>query len=225
VSSATATQGNPYLNHSVADNYDIRYEFYPKEEEILSAGIFYKKIKNPIEYAYISGTTFEPQNFGDATDYGAELDFTKYFGQFGVTGNYTYLYSEIYSNKSYYNLATNYINPDTLQKRTLQGQTDHTLNLSLLYRNEKHKIFAQVSFQYIGRSIALVYPIYGYDYYQQPQLNLGFSAEKQLRNRHFTVFTKWNNLLNTPVVNEINSLLTVKEITKMNFSLGLRYAN
>ncbi|MFI5153068.1 MAG: TonB-dependent receptor domain-containing protein [Chitinophagales bacterium] len=225
VSSATATQGNPYLNHSVADNYDIRYEFYPKEEEILSAGIFYKRIKNPIEYAYISGTTFEPQNFGDATDYGAELDFTKYFGQFGITGNYTYLYSEIYSNKSYYNLATNYINPDTLQKRTLQGQTDHTLNLSLLYRNEKHKIFAQVSFQYIGRSIALVYPIYGYDYYQQPQFNLGFSAEKQLRNRHFTVFTKWNNLLNTPVVNEINSLLTVKEITKLNFSLGLRYAN
>jgi TonB-dependent receptor len=225
VSTANSTQGNPYLNHSVADNFDLRYEFYPREEEVFSAGIFYKKIQNPIEYAYISGTSFEPQNFGDATDYGAELDFTKYFGQFGITGNYTYLYSEIYSNKSYYNLATNYINPDTLQKRTLQGQTDHTLNLSLLYRNEKHKLFAQVSFQYIGRSIALVYPIYGYDYYQQPQFNLGFSAEKQLRNRHFTVFTKMNNLLNTAVVNEINSLLTVKEVTKFNFSLGLRYAN
>jgi TonB-dependent receptor len=224
-SSATATQGNPYLNHTVADNYDIRYEFYPSEDEQLFAGVFYKKIMNPIESAYISGTTFEPQNFGTATDYGTEIVFTKYFGNIGVTGNYTYLYSKIYSNKSYYNLSTGYINPDTLQKRSLQGQTDHTLNISLLYRNQKRKFFAEIAFQYIGRSIALVYPIYGYDYYQQPQYNLAFSAEKQLRNRHLTLFTKFNNLLNTPVVNQINSLLTVRDISKFGFSFGLRYVN
>src|SRR5205814_8797465 len=87
VSSATATEGNPYLNHTVADNYDIRYEFYPGGEQQLFAGVFYKKITNPIEYAYVSGTTFKPQNFGNATDYGAELAFTKYFGNIGIAGN------------------------------------------------------------------------------------------------------------------------------------------
>ena len=224
-SSATSTQGNPYLNHTVADNYDIRYELYPGSDQQFFAGVFYKNIINPIEYAYISGTSFEPQNFGTATDYGAELVFTKYFGHFGVTGNYTYLYSSISSNKSYYNLSTGYINPDTLQKRSLQGQTDHTLNLSLLYRSDKKKIFAELAFQYIGRSIALVYPIYGYDYYQQPQYNLSFSAEKQLNRSHLTLFTKMNNLLNTPVINQINDLLTVRDISKFSFSLGIRYVN
>jgi len=222
---ATSTQGNPYLSHTVADNYDVRYEWYPAGEDQLFVGAFYKKIKNPIEYAYISGTTFEPQNFGDATDYGAELVFTKYFDAWGVSGNYTYIYSKIYSNKSYYNLATGYINPDTLQKRSLQGQTDHTLNLSLLYRSRKRGFFAELAFQYLGKSIAVVYPIYGYDYFQRPQSNLAFSAEKTLKNRHFTLFGKFNNLLNTHLKQEINSLLVVDEQTKFNFSLGLRYAH
>ncbi len=225
VTDATATTGNPYLNHSVSDNYDIRYEYYPREEEAFFAGIFYKRIQNPIESAYVSGTTFEPENFGTATDYGAELSYTKYFGKIGVTGNYTYLNSKIASTKSYYNLSTGYAQPDTLQKRSLQGQTDHTLNLSLLYRDEKRRLFAQLAFQYIGNSIALVYPIYGYDYFQRPQSDLAFSAEKQLRNKRFTVFTKFNNLLNTAVTNKINDLLVARDITKFNFSFGLRYSN
>lgn len=224
-SSATSTQGNPYLNHTVADNFDIRYEWYPGGDEQVFGGVFYKKLVNPIEAAYISGTTYEPQNFGNATDYGAELAFTKYFGNIGLTGNYTYLYSKIYSNKSYYNLSTGYSNPDTLQKRSLQGQTDHTLNVSLLYRSERSGVFLQLAYQYTGKSIALVYPIYGYDYYQRPQSNLSFSGEKRLRNRHLTAFTKWNNLLNSASVNKINDLLTVRDYTKFNFSFGLRYAN
>ncbi len=225
VTSATASRGNPYLNHTIGDNYDIRYEWYPAEEEQIFAGVFYKKLINPIESAYISGTVYEPQNFGNATDYGLELAFTRYFGRIGITGNYTYLNSNISSTKSYYDLTTGNINADTLQKRTLQGQTNHTLNLSLLYRDNKRSLFAELAFQYIGKSIAVVYPIYGYDYYQQPQSNLAFSAEKGLHNRHFTLFTKWNNLLNTPNNAEINTLLVQREITKFNFSFGLRYAN
>jgi TonB-dependent receptor len=224
--SATATKGNPYLNHTVADNYDIRYEWYPREEEQIFAGVFYKKLTNPIEIGYLSPDVYQPYNPpSPATDYGAELVFTRYFGRIGVTGNYTYLHSAVSSFKSYYNLATGYSNPDTLQKRSLQGQTDHTLNLSLLYRDTKKSIFAELAFQYIGNSISVVYPIYGYDYFQRPQSNLAFSAEKGLHNRRFTAFTKWNNLLNTPNKAEINTLLVQREITKFNFSFGLRYTN
>ena len=221
--SATVTEGNPYLNHTTSDNFDIRYELYPREEEQLFAGVFYKKLVNPIEFVYLSGTDYQPVNSPNATDYGAELAFTHYFGRIGFTGNYTYLYSRTSSIKSYYNLSTNYVNTDTLQTRSLQGQTDHTLNLSVLYRNKKSNLFAELAFQYIGRSIGLVYEIYGYDYYQQPQSNLAFSAEKGLRNRHFTVFTKWNNLLNTPFKNQINSLLVTRDISEFNFSFGIRY--
>jgi TonB-dependent receptor len=222
-STATVTEGNPYLLHTTSDNFDIRYELYPREEEQIFAGVFYKKLVNPIEFEYVDGITYMPVNTANATDYGAELAFTRYFGNFGITGNYTYLHSRTASTKSYYDLSTGAYNKDTLQKRALQGQTDHTLNLSLMYRNKKKNLFAELAFQYVGRSIGLVYPIYGYDYFQQPQSNLAFSAEKGLRNRHFTVFSKFNNLLNTPNRNTINGLLVTREITQFNFSFGLRY--
>ncbi|PWT75227.1 MAG: hypothetical protein C5B59_09350 [Bacteroidetes bacterium] len=219
---ANSTTGNPYLKHTVADNFDLRYEYFPREEDQAFAGVFYKKLMDPIEYAYVNGTKIQPVNYGDATDYGLELGWTHYFGKIGITGNYTYIYSKIYSIKSYYDLNTGYINTDTLQKRSLQGQTNHVLNVSLLYKSIPKKFFAELAFQYLGKSIALVYPIFGYDYYQQPQYNLAFSAEKELKN-HFTLFTKINNILNTPVKNEINNLLVVNDITKFNFSIGFRY--
>jgi hypothetical protein len=224
--SATVTEGNPYLLHTTSNNYDIRYELYPRGDEQLFIGVFYKKLFNPIEFAYISGTDYMPVNTPEATDYGIELAFTRYFGKyFGITGNYTYLNSSTMSVKSYYDIPNNYVNADTLQKRPLQGQTDHTLNVSLLYKNTKRRLFAEVAFQYIGRSIGLIYPIYGYDYYQQPQANLAFSAEKGLSNRHWTVFTKWNNLLNTANKNQINDILVSSEVTGFNFSFGIRYEN
>ena len=224
--SDTRTEGNPYLLHTTSNNYDIRYELYPRSDEQIFVGVFYKKLFNPIEFAYVSGLDYMPTNTAEATDNGIELAFTRYFGKyFGITGNYTYLNSSTTSVKSYYDIPHNYVNTDTLEKRPLQGQTDHTLNVSLLYRNRNHNLFAELAFQYIGRSISVVYPIYGYDYYQQPQANLAFSAEKGLHNKHFTVFTKWNNLLNTAFKNQINNILVSSEVTGFNFSFGVRYEN
>jgi TonB-dependent receptor len=225
ISSATSTNGNPDLVHSVANNYDLRYEFYPKGEDQLFVGAFYKKINNAIEYSYIGATTLMPVNSGDATVYGAELVLTKYFGNFGITGNYTYLYSSIYSNKAYTDYSYNPPRavPDTLQKRPLQGETNNTVNISLIYRNNKARFFAELSYQYVGKTLAVVYPLLGYDYYQNPYSMLSFSAEQVLKNKHFTVFTKWNNLLNTAITYSINDLQTQSDITKLNFSFGLRY--
>ena len=223
ISSATVTTGNPQLRHSVADNYDLRYEWYPGQEQQWFAGVFYKRIKDPIESAYVNGTTYQPQNFGTATVYGAELQFTQYFGRVGFTGNYTYLNSSIRSVKSFIDLSQN-IAKDSLQKRTLQGQTNHTLNLSLVYRNDRSKWFVQLAYQYIGQTLALVYPLYGYDYYRQPQSLLALSAETPLRNKRFILFGKFNNLLNSHTRQKINQLLVVDEITQFNFSIGLRFA-
>jgi TonB-dependent receptor len=223
-STATTEIGNPYLRHTVADNYDLRYEFYPSEEGQLFVGGFYKKIKDPIEYAYNDVSTYTPQNLGDATVYGAELVFTKYFGRFGTTGNYTYIYSKISSPKFYTDVSAGTTDPNRLQQRPMQGQTDHTLNISLLYRNEKKGLFVQVAFEYLGKTLARVYPIYGYDYYQRPQSLLAFSGEKQLRKSHFTIFTKFNNLLNTATTDKINGLLTARDVYGASGSVGVRYS-
>ena len=99
--------GNPYLKHTTADNYDLRYEFFPKgSSDQLLLGLFYKNIVNPIEYGFIqtstSGQAIQPQNYGTATNYGFEFLLTKYIGSFGVRANYTYTNSSITTTKKLY---------------------------------------------------------------------------------------------------------------------------
>ena len=221
--------GNPLLQHTVADNFDLRYEYYPGDEEQIFVSGFYKKLKNPIENTLVdlSGgqLVFTPQNFADANIAGAELAVTKYIGNFGFTGNYTFIHSNVKSPKIVPDSASS--SGKTLfktQSRPLQGQSNNVINLSLLYRNDKHKIFAQVAYQYIGKTLSEVYPNYGYDYYQKPQSFLSLSAEKSLTH-HFTIFGKLNNILNTPTKIEINGITVGRDIYKANFLVGIRYAH
>jgi len=227
--------GNPYLKHAVADNYDIRYELYPKEDEQIFAGVFYKRIQNPIELALqgVSGGQIEytPSNFGTAHTYGAELAFTKYWGNFGITGNYTYTHSAITSPKILYYKANhdpNLPQIDSLhvnETRPLQGQADHILNVSLLYKNVRHGFFAQLAYGYQGKTLAEVAVYYQSDYYQTPMSTLAFSLEKDIH-KHFTIFGKFNNLLNTPTtLKSQGTLVVATNIYRASYNLGIRYSH
>jgi outer membrane receptor protein involved in Fe transport len=226
--SGVSEQGNPALKHATADNYDIRYEYYPKEDEQLFVSAFYKILYNPIE-SELTGfgggdITFTPENVApQATIAGAELVYTRYFGKFGISANYAYIYSNVKSLK---------VIPDSagpgnttitkLQSRPLQGQTNNSLNASLLYRDTRHGLFIQLAYQYLGKTLSQVYANYGYDYYTRPQSFLALSGEKVL-NRHFTIFGKFNNLLNTPTTIQINGITVGQDIYKANYNAGLRY--
>ncbi len=221
--SAQDEEGNPDLKHSIADNFDIRYELYPHKQDQLFVGAFYKRIQDPIEFEYVDGTTYRPDNLGTATLYGGELVYTKTFKDFGVTGNYTYIYSKIFSTKSYTDLTTR-TTYDKLQERPMQGQTNNTLNLSAFYNNEKSRLYAEVSYQYLGKTLDQVYPIYGYDYYQEPQSLLAASVDYGLK-KHLALFGKFNNLLNTPTYYKINTIIVGKDVYKAQFLIGIRYKN
>ena len=75
--------GNPNLTFATVQNLDLRWERYPKANEVISAALFYKQFTNPIEQYFVpcvgSGGTrsFMPGNALSATSYGAELDFRK----------------------------------------------------------------------------------------------------------------------------------------------------
>ena len=225
---STDVTGNPFVQHSEADNYDIRYELFPKNEEQFFIGGFYKEIKNPIEFALVSLSGGQeqtsPQNFGTAKIAGAELVYSRYFGDFGISGNYTYTYSNINSPKIVPDATpVNGLPVTRSQSRPLQGQTGDVLNISLLYKNDKAKEFVQLAYTYTSRTLALVYPDYGYDYYQQPQSFLALSGEKQV-SRHFTLTAKVNNLLNTPTTLKINNLIQSKDLYNVSFNVGFRYS-
>ena len=216
-------QGNPSLLHSIADNLDLRYEIFPRGEENLFLGVFYKYIQDPIEQELLSSGggiyKFSNVNSPPANNYGFELAFTKFWGKFGVTGNYTYTHSSVTTAKL--NFQDSLI-PET---RPLQGQTDHIVNLSLLYKDVKHGFFGQISYEYQGYTLAEISIYHQSNYYQQPTNSLAVSLEKDIHN-HFTVFGKFNNLLNTPTTQYIqNSLLASKNIYKANYSIGIRYSH
>jgi TonB-dependent receptor len=215
--------GNPFLKHSVADNFDIRYEIFPRGDENLFLGVFYKNIQDPIELQltnYKAGLLYLlPQNAGTAHDFGVELAFTKYWGNFGVTGNYTYTHSSVTSVK--HNYKDSLVN----ETRPLQGQTDNVVNFSLLYKDVKHGFFAQIAYGFQGNTLTQTSFYYQSDYYQHPLSTLSVSAEKDIQ-KHFTVFGKFNNLLNTENKEYVQkTLLVATDSYKANYSIGIRYTH
>lgn len=220
--------GNPNLTHVDAHNFDLRYEFFPTHIDQILVGAFYKVINNPIELAILPPTssqfpenlppftTIVPINLDIAINQGLEIDVIKYFNKFGVRANYTFTMSEIESTKRMWTEITddnfdqlsplqqdNLVVGDSTflnvsQTRPLQGQSRHLGNLSLLYKNESIGLNAQLSMVYTGERIAVVSTGYETDWWQREFIQLDFSLEKEI-GKHFVVFCKINNLLNTPM--------------------------
>lgn len=204
-------RGDPNLRHAVADNFDLRYEYFPRAAEQLLAGIFYKHIKNPIEYTLQASANgrevyYMPGNFGNASNYGAEIDWTRYFSKWGVKANYTYTHSGITTAKAK-RIRDENGDLQTIsvqQSRPLYGQSAHIGNLSLLYKDAPKGWEGQLAMSYTGPRISTVAQFVDNDLWQKGFAQLDASAEKTFHH-HWTVFVKANNLLNTPATTYIKN--------------------
>lgn len=199
-------RGNADLKRAIADNIDLRYELFPKSSEQFMVGLFYKHIKDPIEYTLqpdaIRGQDiyYAPGNFGNANNYGLEVDYIKYFKMFGVKANYTYTHSKIITPKSkrIRNESGDLETISVDQSRPLYGQSAHVANLSLLYKNPKNGIDGQLAGGYTGDRINTVSQFLDNDFWQKGFVQLDASVEKTFANG-LGIFLKANNLLNTPM--------------------------
>ena len=196
-------KGNPKLEHTVADNLDLRYEFFPRSSEQFMVGLFWKKLQNPIETGLINegqATFITPMNFGDATNAGVEVDIMKYFSWFGIKANYTYTNSSITTNKRVREgTEVKTVN----QTRPLYGQAAHVANLSLLFNFPKYGIEAQLSGSYTGRRLSEISNWFDNDIWEAGYAELDASVEKSFRSG-LSIFAKASNLLDSPVLRFIN---------------------
>jgi outer membrane receptor protein involved in Fe transport len=204
--------GNPNLKRTTSDNFDIRYEYFPQALDQVLAGVFYKRLNNPIEYALEdvgTNTYYLPDNFGKASNYGFELDATKFFRWFGIKANYTFTNSEITTTRTKrYATATGQTTAQVSQTRPLQGQSKHIANLSLLVKDDnKLGLNAQLAVTYVSRRINTVSQFLDNDIWQKGFAQLDFSVEKKITKRLF-IHAKLNNLLNTPYQLEIRQPYT-----------------
>ncbi len=195
--------GNVNLRPSYGHSVDLRYEYFPSGIDQILVGVFYKKIVDPIEYGFPQVTNdterpstnrILPQNFNDATNFGVEADFMKYFNRFGIRLNYTFTISEITTNKVVLNQDGSATVVD--ETRALQGQSKHIGNLSLLWKDQGNKLDAQLVLNYTGERVAVVSPYAGADHIMRPMTQLDLSVEKGVGQR-LVIFVKANNLFNT----------------------------
>jgi TonB-dependent receptor len=200
--------GNAKLTRVRADNFDLRWEFFPNSTDQLLIGVFYKNIQDPIEYAVVregvnNEAVIKPGNYGTAHNTGFELDFSKFFNRFGVKGNYTFTYSNLTSRKALQTRVdpTDITSPLTVrsvdQTRPLQGQAKHIGNLSFLFKDIKKGFESQLSLVYTGERLETISAFLDNDWYAAPILQMDISLEQRL-GKHFEVFVKGINLLNSP---------------------------
>ncbi len=187
--------GNPDLEDTDIRSYDLRWEWFPRPNEVISASLFYKNFERPIEPVFLSSisTVITPQNANSAYNRGIELEARKYFSNFGIIANYSYINSEIELPKD---------NPQTNDKRPLVGQPDSIGNLILEWENPKTSSNIRLLYNYVGEQIAYA-GTYGLpDVIKIPRSTLGVSYSQGLRflNRDWNLKFSGQNLTDEPWV-------------------------
>ncbi|MGH7460805.1 MAG: TonB-dependent receptor domain-containing protein [Longimicrobiales bacterium] len=190
--------GNPDLDPTTARHFDLLLEHYDQRIGVLTAGLFYKQLTDPIfvftEDNTLGGETEQPRNGESGTIRGIELAAQKQlrflpapFNGLGLFANYTYTDSEAELPGG--------------RKARLQGQADHVFNTALSY--DRRGFTGQISLNYHDDYV----DEYGgdsgdpderfEDIYVDRRLQLDFSASQRVNGRA-TIFLELINLTNEP---------------------------
>jgi TonB-dependent receptor len=197
--------GNDTLRSAYIDNYDVRYEWYPAQGQIVSLAAFYKKFKDPIEVFLIpsgTGYDYKPGNTQSAYSMGLELDVRKQFLELGKADNFLrYLknLTVIFNTsliKSEINTSQQGFALD--KKRIMQGQSPYIVNLGLNYTSEVSKLSVDINYNKLGKRIAYVGTPLNPNTWELPRNSLDLTVQKQLGKR-ITLKAGVKDLLNEPL--------------------------
>jgi len=130
------TFGNPRLNRALIQNYDARWEWYPKPGEVVSLGAFYKRFRDPIEKIIVlqaGSQALSYVNADRAENYGVEVELRKNLGRLGqdaggLTGfvNATLMKSDITPGNTGLSALTR-------DNRPMVGQSEYVVNGGLTF--------------------------------------------------------------------------------------------
>jgi outer membrane receptor for ferrienterochelin and colicin len=229
--------GNPDLESAYIENYDVRYEYYPRLGEMISVAGFYKSFTNPIEtFLRPSGTTYDyiPFNTREAFSRGIEIDvrkrftelenstgFLRFFKDFTVVFNTSVIDSEI-------NTVKQEFTRDTL--RVMAGQSPYIVNFGLFYNNMESKLDINLNYNIVGDRIAYVGTPTNPHTWELPRNALDLTIQKGIGN-NFLLKAGVKDILNEPVrfvqyygTGEDIEAYTRKYIPNRQFSISLTWS-
>lgn len=217
-----AVSGNPDLQRSTIDNFDFRFEIFPRLGELVAISAFYKKFHGPIEQiirptAQLSVTY---QNAKAATNYGVEFEFRRRLDALSpsleplsINTNVTLVRSQIEIDPG--------IGVQTSSERALQGQSPYAVNASLGYDRPDHGFQANVLYNVFGRRISEVGAQGLPDVFEQPRHQLDFNIKKKFA--QFTLKASAKNLLDSEIQFKQRERIFREYKAGRSFSLGISY--
>jgi len=194
--------GNPDLVRTRIDNFDIRYEFFPRSGEVFAVSGFYKEFEDPIVQTFrpAGNPQFTFKNANTATLYGAELEVRKdldFMGPalspFGVSANLAYIFSESDLDSVEIGLVRD-VDPDFPDTRPFIGQSEFVANVNLTYTNTETGWDGILAFNYFSDRLSSTGVEGTPDVYERGRGTLDFSLTKTI-NRVQLKF-RARNLLN-----------------------------
>lgn len=182
-------RGNPDLNRTRVDNFDLRWEWFVRPGELLSASAFYKDFTDPIE------RTIDPEaaanqeitylNRSSARVYGVEVEARKrldglasWLRHVQVGGNLTLTKSRV-SRPDEVLQAIRAFDVNADDTRPLQGQSPYILNLNAGYENPNSGTSINVFFNRFGDRLDTV-TRNGVDLYEQGRSMVDVNVSQRL---------------------------------------------
>jgi hypothetical protein len=189
--------GNPDLERALIDHGDLRWEWYPREGELVSVGVFAKAFQDPIETVIVPSAQLSVtwENAASALNYGVEADFRKTL--FGLGSGFldrTYVAMNGALIESRIDLGDN-AGVQTSDDRALQGQSPWVLNAQVGYDNGDSKTITTVSFNVAGPRIVEVGALGAPDTLEEPVPRLDLLVQQGFA-KDFYVRLRGRNLLN-----------------------------
>lgn len=221
-----AIRGNPNLIQSDLRHYDLRYDFSPTPTELVSLGVFYKQIKNPIETTIIPSEAFllSFANAEAAENYGVEFELRKNLGFVGrwVWGQAIWDRLTLAGNVSWIesNIQISEQGALTSTDRALQGQSPYVFNAQIAYVNEDSGVETALLYNVAGRNISEVGVLGQPDQYAQPFHQLDFTWSWSFNKRAKLKF-KAQNLLDSSFEVTQGGEVTQQYKKGQKFSIGL----
>jgi TonB-dependent receptor len=175
--------GNPNLKMCNINNLDLRYEFYPSANEMISLGVFYKHFNNPIEFVIQTAggeKQFNYQNSISAENKGVELEIRKSLANLNV--KFVKDISILFNGS----LITSKVHLDTrldstqAKTRALQGQSPYVINTGLYYNNEAKGLSVTALYNVFGKRIFSVGNKTFATIYEMPRHSIDLTIQKKL---------------------------------------------
>ena len=193
-------------------NFDLRWELFHSNGQMVSVSAFYKMFKNPIEivqYATTQKGSFQPRNVGDGTVLGIETEFRQSLDiirdglkNFSLNGNISVTRSQIdLSLTEYTSRVENARTGQTIEKtREMAGQAPYIINGGFSYNGGESGFWkgfeAGIYYNVQGTTLQYVGIADRPDIYMLPFHSVNFNTSKYLgKDNRTQISLKIENLL------------------------------